>query len=344
MSSRREDIGSKSIISVVRRLYGNGRSEEDYILISDYIDSLMTVASSFDIDAKSVMGDVMDVTIRAFRDNSYLYMNYDEKRRRFFRDVNMGIIGNNFYDEKSGMFIIMGMVEYATEIMIHSTGETKMRSRNQMGVALMQGDRRVYSPLREYQYNGSILMLICLVMDINIRRLVGLGFKRDGRGLFKKLFDGLDGLYGRSEDFLYQLEKVYAINELVKAGYGERLKGDAIMITMANGKDKFKGNLKLEGELMDKLEMILSDAYIRNHEEMEVMGNYNRVNSYLTSAKSRGYFMKRIGNVSDVIRNEGSGKKAKKRSVMPAVFFIVGLVLIMVMVVVVMFYGGFLGK
>ena len=183
-----------------------------------------------------------------------------------------------------------------------------------------------------------------LVMDINIRRLVGLGFKRDGRGLFKKLFDGLDGLYGRSEDFLYQLEKVYAINELVKAGYGERLKGDAIMITMANGKDKFKGNLKLEGELMDKLEMILSDAYIRNHEEMEVMGNYNRVNSYLTSAKSRGYFMKRIGNVSDVIRNEGSGKKAKKRSVMPAVFFIVCLVLIMVMVVVVMFYGGFLGK
>ena len=116
------------------------------------------------------------------------------------------------------------------------------------------------------------------------------------------------------------------------------------MITMANGKDKFKGNLKLEGELMDKLEMILSDAYIRNHEEMEVMGNYNRVNSYLTSAKSRGYFMKRIGNVSDVIRNEGSGKKAKKRSVMPAVFFIVCLVLIMVMVVVVMFYGGFLGK
>ena len=153
MSSRREDIGSKSIINVVRRLYGNGRSEEDYILISDYIDSLMTVASSFDIDAKSVMGDVMD-----------------------------------------------------------------------------------------------------------------------------------------------------------------------------------------------KLEMILSDAYIRNHEEMEVMGNYNRVNSYLTSAKSRGYFMKRIGNVSDVIRNEGSGKKAKKRSVMPAVFFIVCLVLIMVMVVVVMFYGGGLGK
>ena len=38
MSSRREDIGSKSIINVVRRLYGNGRSEEDYILISDYID------------------------------------------------------------------------------------------------------------------------------------------------------------------------------------------------------------------------------------------------------------------------------------------------------------------
>ena len=29
MSSRREDIGSKSIINVVRRLYGNGRSEED---------------------------------------------------------------------------------------------------------------------------------------------------------------------------------------------------------------------------------------------------------------------------------------------------------------------------
>lgn len=338
MSSRREDIGSKSIISVVRKLYGNGRSEEDYILISDYIDSLMTVSSSFDIDAKSVMSDIMDVTVKAFRDNNYLYMNYDEKRRRFFWDVNMGVIGNNFYDGKSGMFIIMGMVEYATEIMIHCTGDGKMRSRNQMGAILMQGERRVYSPLRDFQYNGSILMLISLVMDCSIKRLVGLGFKKSGRDTFKKFFDGLDGLYGRSEDFLYQLEKIYAINELVKAGYGERLKGDAIMITMANGKDKFKGNLKLEGELMDKLEMILSDAYIRNHDEMEVMSNYNKVNSYLTSARSRGYFMKKIGSVSQVVRNEDSGSKGKKRSTMPAVFFVVSLIVIMSVVGVYIVY------
>ena len=80
------------------------------------------------------------------------------------------------------------------------------------------------------------------------------------------------------------LEQIYSIDNLLIHGYGQQLQSQTpLNITMQDKVTKFKGNLNIYKELMNKTERTLVAAYLENHDTEYILKNYNEIAQLLTT-------------------------------------------------------------
>lgn len=99
-------------------------------------------------------------------------------------------------------------------------------------------------------------------------------------------------------------KKIYSIDKLIIADYGNQLAGIPLNIQMQDGR-KFVGNLQIQNELIEKTERDLASNFIANYEPDYIMENYQKVYAYLTTERLKQDFMNVISQVKE-IQNETS--------------------------------------
>ncbi len=98
---------------------------------------------------------------------------------------------------------------------------------------------------------------------------------------------------GKFEEFMFDLEKIYSIDKLIIRGYGNQLQGDLVDIEMADG-EYFRGNIKTQGKLINKIERDLAANFIANNDTDHVLQNYQKISAYLTTPQLKQDFLNTI--------------------------------------------------
>ena len=96
---------------------------------------------------------------------------------------------------------------------------------------------------------------------------------------------------------MFDLEKIYSIDKLIIAGYGNQLQGNIVNIQMQDGQ-QFSGNIQTQGELINKVERELAANFIANNDTDYILQNYQKVSSYLTTPELRQNFMNAINKLA----------------------------------------------
>ena len=208
------------------------------------------------------------------------------------------------YNGKDGMFLTEGATQYTAEILYHVSKGTNIQYREQSGIVRGQKNHIVNSPLSEYQLNGNILLLMSYSMGIPLNQILALGFRSDGSELLKGMYEAFPNNKNKFDGFMYDLEKIYSIDKLIIAGYGNQLAGIPLNIQMLDGR-KFVGNLQIQNELIEKTERDLASNFIANYEPDYIMENYQKVYACLTTERLKQDFMNAISQVKE-IQNETS--------------------------------------
>ena len=95
---------------------------------------------------------------------------------------------------------------------------------------------------------------------------------------------------------MLDLEKIYSIDKLIIAGYGNQLQGNSVNIEMQNGY-QFAGNIQLQGELINKVERELAASFIANNDTDYVLQNYEKVALNLTTPELKQDFILAVNEV-----------------------------------------------
>lgn len=188
------------------------------------------------------------------------------------------------YNGKDGMFLTEGATQYTAEILYHVSKGTNIQYREQSGIVRGQKNHIVNSPLSEYQLNGNILLLMSYSMGIPLNQILALGFRSDGRELLKGMYEAFPNNKNKFDGFMFDLEKIYSIDKLIIAGYGNQLAGIPLNIQMQDGRT-FVGNLQIQNELIEKTERDLASNFIANYEPDYIMENYQKVYACLTTER-----------------------------------------------------------
>lgn len=129
-------------------------------------------------------------------------------------------------------------------------------------------------------------------MGIPLNQILALGFRSDGRELLEGMYEAFPNNKNKFDGFMFDLEKIYSIDKLIIAGYGNQLAGIPL-------------NLQIQNELIEKTERDLASNFIANYETDYIMENYQKVYACLTTERLKQDFMNVISQVKK-IQNETS--------------------------------------
>lgn len=136
-------------------------------------------------------------------------------------------------------------------------------------------------------------------MDVPLNKVLGAGFSQTGRQCMKQRYEQIPGNEGKFEELMNDLEKIYAIDKCIIAGYGRQLSGPLVNITMENG-EVFRGNIQSQGDLINKVEQELALNYLMNHDKNYVVNNYEKFARCLTTPQLQQNFIKTVQNMYGV--------------------------------------------
>ena len=327
MSLRERKLINSGLVDSIKFQYRNvshNIPDKYFILMADYIDSISMLdkENGLYLDpiqiAKllpQVLTTIVETNIGGIHGitNSKSItmsnnMDYESTKLYFFHELTHALQTRmvngkeecSFYNGKTGMFLTEGATQFTAEIIYHLSNGTNIQYREQPGTVRAHPEHTPYSPLSEYQLNGSILMLMSTSLGIPINQLLALGYRKDGRELLKQLYEAFPGNAGKFEEFMINLEMIYSIDKLIITGNREIFKSEPQLITMMDGSYTFYGNIEIQGELINKVERELAANFIANNEPEYIIANYQKILMHLTSPELKQNFMNVVKEITNM--------------------------------------------
>ena len=320
---RYNELYSSGLVNSVKKMFANRNdiSEDYYVLMADYIDSMNELKDQMLINpteiAKRMPKFVKSINethlggIYGRTDDNRIQMeqslSYEDKKLYFFHELTHalqtshenGIEQCGFYNGHNGMFLTEGTTQYTAEMLYSVSNGVDMQHRQQPRTVRGASDRTPNSPLSEYQYNGDILELMAKSMDLPLPQILSLAYKKDGRETLKEIYESMDGNQGKFDVLMNNLEQIYSIDNLLIHGYGHQLQSQTpLNITMQDRTTRFQGNLNIYRELMNKTERGLVATYLENHDTQHILQNYSEIASLLTTPELKNNFLTAVNELS----------------------------------------------
>ena len=320
---RYNELYNSGLVNAIKTLFANRNdiSEDYYVLMADYIDSMDQVKDEMLINPTEIAKKLPQLVnsiqeadlggIHGITDDNRIQMNqtlnYEEKKLYFFHELTHAIQTTHenglelcgFYDGHDGMFLTEGATQYTAEMLYNVSNGTNLQHREQPRTVRGATNRTPYSPLSEYQYNGDILELLAKSMDLPLPQVLSLSYKPNGRETLKELYESMDGNEGQFDELMNNLEQIYSIDNLLIRGYSEELQSSSpINIVMQDGTTQFKGNLSIYRQLMDKTERKLVTSFILNHDTEHVLKNYKEIANLITTSEIKDSFLSTVQQLS----------------------------------------------
>ena len=320
---RYNELYSSGLVNSVKKMFANRNdiSEDYYVLMADYIDSMNKLKDQMLINptkiAKRMPKLVKSINethlggIYGRTDDNRIQMeqslSYEDKKLYFFHELTHalqtshenGIEQCGFYNGHDGMFLTEGATQYTAEMLYSVSNGVDMQHRQQPRTVRGASDRIPNSPLSEYQYNGDILELMAKSMDLPLPQILSLAYKKDGRETLKEIYESMDGNQGKFDVLMNNLEQIYSIDNLLIHGYGHQLQSQTpLNITMQDRTTRFQGNLNIYRELMNKTERGLVATYLENHDTQHILQNYSEIASLLTTPELKNNFLTAVNELS----------------------------------------------
>lgn len=320
---RYNELYSSGLVNSVKKMFANRNdiSEDYYVLMADYIDSMNELKDQMLINpteiAKRMPKLVKSINethlggIYGRTDDNRIQMeqslSYEDKKLYFFHELTHalqtshenGIEQCGFYNGHDGMFLTEGATQYTAEMLYSVSNGVDIQHRQQPRTVKGASDRTPNSPLSEYQYNGDILELMAKSMDLPLPQILSLAYKKDGRETLKEIYESMDGNQGKFDGLMNNLEQIYSIDNLLIHGYGHQLQSQTpLNITMQDRTTIFQGNLNIYRELMNKTERELAATYLKNHDTQYILQNYSEITSLLTTPELRNNFLTAVNELS----------------------------------------------
>lgn len=319
---RERELITSGLVDAIKQQYNgipNSIPDSYFVLIADYIDSMSQI-ENFDIDYMSLARNLPNILTKVQEQNlggihgrtdddvitMNSNMNYETKKMFFFHELTHAlqtrkVNGNEkcgFYDGNTGMFLTEGATQFTAEILYHVSSGTNLNYRQQPNVITGQPQHTPYSPLSQYQFNGSMLYMFSLATKIPLNQLLALGFNPNGREILKQRFEQLEGNNGMFEEFMLDLEKIYSIEKLSWFGYREQMANPTpSKIQLTGGGAAFDGNFQVQDELMNKTQRNLMSSFIINNDENYILSNYQQVLNCLTTNALKSSFASAIEEI-----------------------------------------------
>lgn len=327
---RASELYSSGLVDSIKSLFEGKNvniSEEYYVLIADYFDSLDAVKDSMLINPSeiaqrlpSLVSNIQEANLNGIygitNENGITVeqsMSYEDKKLYFFHELTHALQTSNingvehcaFYNGHNGMFLTEGSTQYTAEILYNVSNGTDINYRLQQGTVRGQKGRTPYSPLSEYQYNGDILMLLSKSMDLPLPQVLALAYKPNCRENLKSIYESMDGNQGKFEELMQDLEQIYSIDKLLIAGYGSHLQSEPPELFRMQDGTQFRANLNTYNGLMNKVEREIASSFVRNHDTEYVVNNYNEIAQYLTTPELKNDFLSVIQNLKQELAHNG---------------------------------------
>lgn len=324
---REQELLTSGLVDEIKRRfnYNPNISEEYYMLITDYIDSLNEVNSSLHIDPVQIVNALPQLItsiketdlggIHGRTDEHDITMNsrlsYEDKKLYFFHEMTHAIqttkVNNqevcSFYNGNDGMFLTEGATQYTAEILYHVSNGTNINYREQQRVVRGQNQHTTYSPLSEYQLNGNMIQLLSKTINLPIPDILAMGYRKDGREMLKQWYETYPNTIGFDE-LMSNMEKIYDIDKLVIAGYSNQLSGAPVIIQRKNGQN-FQGNLQIENELIVQTERNLMASFMGNNDENYIFQNYQEFCASLTTPHLKKEFLSAVKELQEFVNQNG---------------------------------------
>lgn len=329
---RYNELYNSGLVDSIKQVFSNRNdiSEDYYILMADYIDSMNEIKDQMLINPAEIARKMPELVksiqetrlggIYGITDNNRIQMeqslSYENKKLYFFHELTHALQTTHengkeqcgFYNGHNGMFLTEGATQYTAEMLYNVSNGENMRHRQQPGTVRGAIDRTPNSPLSEYQYNGNILELMAKSMDLPLPQVLTLAYKKDGRETLKNIYESMDGNQGKFDELMNGLEQIYSIDNLLIRGYGKQLQNQTpINITMQDGVTKFQGNLKIYRDLTDKTERELVATYMENHDTEYILQNYEEIAQLLTTTKLRDNFLSAVHILGQELSEDNRG-------------------------------------
>lgn len=320
---RYNELYSSGLVNSVKKMFANRNdiSEDYYVLMADYIDSMNELKDQMLINPTEIARKMPELVksiqetnlagIYGRTDDNRIQMeqslSYDDKKLYFFHELTHalqtshenGIEQCGFYNGHDGMFLTEGATQYTAEMLYNVSNGVSMQHRQQPRTVRGASDRTPNSPLSEYQYNGDILELMAKSMDLPLPQILSLAYKKDGRETLKEIYESMDGNQGKFDGLMNNLEQIYSIDNLLIHGYGQQLQSQTpLNITMQDRTTRFQGNLNIYRELMNKTERELASTYLKNHDTQYILQNYSEIASLLTTPELKNNFLTAVNELS----------------------------------------------
>ncbi len=321
---RYNELYSSGLVDGIKKLFANRNdiSEDYYVLMADYIDSMNEIKNEMLINPTEIARKMPRLVksiqesnlggIYGRTDDNRIQMeqslSYEDKKLYFFHELTHALQTSHengreqcgFYNGHDGMFLTEGATQYTAEILYNISNGTSLEYRNQPRTVRGANNRTPYSPLSEYQYNGNILDLLAKSMDLPLIQVLSLAYKKDGRETLKNIYESMEGNQGKFDELMQNLEQIYSIDKLVIYGYSEHLQSPTPQLfNMANDTHTpFMANFDTYYELMNKTERELVATYMENHDTEYVLQNYNEIAQFLTTPELKNNFLAAIQALS----------------------------------------------
>ena len=328
---RYNELYSSGLVDSIKELFANRNdiSEDYYVLMADYIDSMNEIKNEMLINPTEIARKMPKLVksiqesnlggIYGRTDDNRIQMeqslSYEDKKLYFFHELTHALQTSHengreqcgFYNGHDGMFLTEGATQYTAEMLYNVSNGTNLEYREQPRTVRGASNRTPYSPLSEYQYNGNVLDLLAKSMDLPLPQVLSLAYKKDGRETLKGIYESMEGNQGKFDELMNNLEQIYSIDNLLIHGYGEQLQSQTpLNITMQDRITKFQGNLNTYRELMNKTERELVATYMENHDTEYILQNYDEVAQFLTTPDLRDNFLTAVHELRDLSQDNRS--------------------------------------
>ena len=327
---RYNELYSSGLVDSIKELFANRNdiSEDYYVLMADYIDSMNEIKDEMLINPTEIARRMPELVksiqetnlggIYGRTDDNRIQMeqslSYEDKKLYFFHELTHALQTSHengreqcgFYNGHDGMFLTEGATQYTAEMLYNISNGTNLEYRQQPRTVRGASNRTPYSPLSEYQYNGNILDLFAKSMDLPLPQVLALAYKKDGRETLKGIYESMEGNQGKFDELMNNLEQIYSIDKLIIYGYSKNLRSQTPeLFNMSNDTHTpFRANFDTYYELMNKTERELVATYMENHNTEYVLQNYNEIAQYLTTPELRNNFLAAIHELSQEVSQD----------------------------------------
>lgn len=327
---RYNELYSSGLVDSIKELFANRNdiSEDYYVLMADYIDSMNEIKDEMLINPTEIARRMPELVksiqetnlggIYGRTDDNRIQMeqslSYEDKKLYFFHELTHALQTSHengreqcgFYNGHDGMFLTEGATQYTAEMLYNISNGTNLEYRQQPRTVRGASNRTPYSPLSEYQYNGNVLDLLAKSMDLPLPQVLALAYKKDGRETLKDIYESMEGNQGKFDELMNNLEQIYSIDKLIIYGYSEHLRSQTPeLFNMSNDTHTpFRANFDTYYELMNKTERELVATYMENHNTEYILQNYDEVAQFLTTPELRNNFLAAVHELSQEVSQD----------------------------------------